>query len=114
MEARIIGILTKYYLADNDGQSDAYIQLESSAIMLTMHTECEYPKAEEVIETGETPPRLGTYTPSPVYLLAMPSICSQELLELQRSSGTHGEQVCRTAHGRTAWADESATGELWS
>lgn len=79
-----------------------------------MHKEFDYPKAEKVIETGETPPRLGVHTPSPVYLLAMHSICSQELLEMQRSSGTHGKQVSRTAHGRTAWADESAAGELWS
>jgi len=78
-----------------------------------MHKEFEYPKAEEVIETGETPPRLGTYIPAPLYLPAMHSICSQESLEMQRSSGTHGKQVCRTAHGRTAWADESAAGELW-
>lgn len=33
-----------------------------------MHKEFEYPKSEEVIEAGVTPPGLGTFTPSPAYL----------------------------------------------
>lgn len=41
--------------------------------MNSMQKQGLYPKAEEIIDTGEYPPRVGSYTPRPAYLPIRPN-----------------------------------------